>query len=140
MGSFAQDCAMILTAKNNIESVNNEGRIYFIILQNKSNEDISVNLSVTNTKTSSEKNPDKTSPIYNVDLNARILNTDGKEIDGKIILSAKQVLEFQVKVSVPIGTQINRWNNLLLQASSDKCVNYSTSLVLYTFIPNPEEK
>jgi hypothetical protein len=136
--SSAQDCSLVLTAKNNIESVNDEGRVYFITLQNNSSEAILLNLSVTNNN--SGKNPDETSSIDNVKLNARILNTEGQEMTSKIKLVPKQLLEFQVKVTVPVGTPIKRWNNLLLKASTDKCNNYSASLILYTFIPNPEEK
>jgi hypothetical protein len=138
LNSSAQECSLSLLAKNNIESVNNEGRVYFITLQNKSNEAIVINLSVSNSNTG--KNPDETSSRDNVKLNAKILNTEGQEIQNKIKLEAKQLLEFQVKVTVPDGTPIKRWNNLLLNASSDKCNNYSASLILYTFIPNPEEK
>jgi hypothetical protein len=136
--SSAQDCSLALTAKNNIESVNEEGRVYFITLQNSSSEAILLNLSVTNNN--SGKNPDETSSIDNVKLNARVLNTEGQEMSSKIKLESKQSLEFQVKVTVPAGTPIEHWNNLLLKASSEKCNNYSTSLILYTFIPNPEEK
>ena len=88
----------------------------------------------------SGKNPDETSSVDNVKLNAGIMNAEGQEMSSKIKLEPKQLLEFQVKVTVPAGTPVKRWNNLLLKASTDKCNNYSTSLILYTFIPNPEEK
>jgi cytoskeletal protein RodZ len=138
ISSSAQECSLALTAKNNIESVNEEGRIYFITLQNNSSEAILLNLSVANAN--SGNNPDETSSFDNVKVNARIMNAEGQEMSSKIKLEPKQLLEFQVKVTVPEGTPIKRWNNLLLKASSDKCHNYSTSLILYTFIPNPEEK
>ena len=138
LSSSAQDCSLALTAKNNIESVNEEGRIYFITLQNNSSEAILVNLSVANAN--SGNNPDETSSFNNVKLNAGIMNAEGQEMSSKIKLESKQLLEFQVKVTVPAGTPVKRWNNLLLKASTDKCKNYSTSLILYTFIPNPEEK
>ncbi len=138
LSSLAQDCSLALTAKNNIESVNEEGRIYFITLQNNSSEAILLNLSVANAN--SGNNPDETSSFNNVKLNAGIMNSEGQEMSSKIKLESKQLLEFQVKVTVPAGTPVKRWNNLLLKASTDKCKNYSTSLIIYTFIPNPEEK
>ena len=136
--SFAQNCSLTLHAKNNIESVNSEGRIYFMTLQNNTNEEVSVNLQISNTK--SDKNPDMTLSAQNVDLIGQITNTEGQEIKNKLVLTSKQTIEFQVRVKVPQGTQIERWNNLLLVATSEKCPNYSTSLTLYTFIPNPTEK
>jgi hypothetical protein len=136
--SSAQECKVSLLAKNNIESVNEEGRIYFITIQNNSSEAIEMNLTVTNTN--SGKNPDETSSNDNVKLIAKLLNTEGREITGNIKLASKQQQEIQVKVTVPSGTPIHHWNNMLLKASSEKCKNYSTSLILYTYIPNPEEK
>lgn len=142
LSSSAQECSLKLVAENNIESVNSEGRVYFIQLQNTSNESIAVNLSVVNdnsgTKTSG-KNPDLTVVNTNVSLNATIILDNGQELNN-IKIGPNETLKFQVKVTVPAGTPIMHWNNLLLTASSEKCNNYSTSLVLYTFIPNPEEK
>jgi hypothetical protein len=134
----AQNCSLSLTAKNNIESVNDEGRVYFITLQNNSNEEIAVNLSVLNHN--SEKNPDQSGTNENVKLNAKLFKPEGQEINGVMKLLPKEPLEFQVKVTVPQGTPINHWNHLQLIATSDKCTGCESSLILYTFIPNPEEK
>jgi|WetSurMetagenome_2_1015567.scaffolds.fasta_scaffold463640_1 hypothetical protein len=133
----AQECSFTLTAQNNIESVNKEGRIYYIQIQNNSKEDMSLNLSVLNKN--SEKNPDNTDSTDNVKLNARILNAEGEEIKGKVSLKSNELLKLQVKVTVPENTPYGHWNNTLLRGTSDKCNDYSTSLTLYTFIPNPEE-
>lgn len=137
MSSHAQECSFTLTALNNIESVNKEGRIYFIEIQNNSKADIDVNLSIRNKN--SENNPDKTDSTKNVNLSAKILDEDGQEIKDMIKLKSNELLKFQVKVTVPSGTPYGHWNNLLLKATSDKCNNFSTSLTLYTFIPNPNE-
>ena len=134
----AQECSFSLTATNNIESVNKEGRIYFIQIQNNGKEEMKIELSASNTKPMS--NPDKSDSTKNVKLDAKILNEDGKEITEKVTLKPNELLKIQVKVTVPAGTPYGVWNNLLLKASSDKCNNYSTSLVLFTFIPNPDEK
>jgi hypothetical protein len=136
--SSAQSCSLTLSAKNNIESVNDEGRVYFITLQNNGNEAISVDLSVLNRN--SEMNPDQTPTTFNVSLSAEILNSAGKAINGKINVAPKELQEFQVKVTVPQGTPINRWNHLLLKAAADKCSGYESTLILYTYVPNPEEK
>ena len=61
-------------------------------------------------------------------------------MEGKVVLKANGLLKFQVKVTVPEGTPIEHWNTLLVNAVSDKTTSYSSSLILYTFIPNPEEK
>jgi hypothetical protein len=97
-----------------------------------------INISVSNHN--KEKNPDKTDNINNVNLNADIFSEEGKEITDNIQLKPNEMLKFQVKVTVPEGTPIKHWNNLLLKASSDKCADYTSTLILYTFIPDPEEK
>jgi hypothetical protein len=137
LSSSAQKCSLILTAENNIESVNSEGRVYFIQLENKSSEALNVKLSLSNNNTG--KNPDLTLSSRNVSLNAAIiLENDQNKQNLKI--NANEVVKFQVKVTVPAGTPIERWNNIVLTASTEECSNYSTSLTLYTFIPDPEAK
>jgi hypothetical protein len=136
LSSSAQQCSLTLSAKNNIESVNSQGRVYFIMLQNKTNEEININLSVSNNNIGN--NPDETAGTSNVNLNAEVLNQSGQALTGIIALSPNEIFEFQVKVTVPAGTPLEHWNNTLLRASSDKCANYSTSLNLFTFIPIPE--
>ena len=138
LSSSAQKCSFSLTATNNIESVNNEGRIYFMEIQNKGNEEMDINLSFKNNNLG--KNPDETNSKENVNLDAKFLNEDGQEMKGILKLGSNELLKFQVKVSVPSGTPIEHWNNLLIRATSDKCVDYSNSYTLYTFIPNPNEK
>jgi hypothetical protein len=133
----AQECSFNLTAKNNVESVNKEGRIYFIEIQNNSKVEMAISLSVLNKN--ADKNPDKTDSTNNVKLNAEILNGDGQAIKELIKLGSNELLKFQVKVTVPVGTPFGYWNNLLLKATSDSCNSYSISLTLYTFIPNPDE-
>ncbi len=136
--SSAQKCTYNISVKNNIESVNKEGRIYFMELQNNSGDEIEVKLSVFNKN--SEKNPDNTNTKNNVFLTANFLTEAGNDFEGKLVLKPYELINFQVKVTVPSGTPIERWNNLLVNAISDKCPSYSPSLTLYTFIPNPEEQ
>lgn len=138
LNSLAQKCTYNMSVKNNIESVNKEGRVYFMELQNNSGDEIEVKLSVFNKN--SEKNPDNSDTKNNVFLTATFLNEAGNDIEGKLVLKPYELINFQVKVSVPSGTPIERWNNLLVNAISDKCPTYSPSLTLYTFIPNPEEQ
>ncbi|MGD0712270.1 MAG: hypothetical protein ABR968_13935 [Bacteroidales bacterium] len=136
--SSAQSCAFKLTTTDNTQSVNKDGRIYFIQLQNNSNEEMVMKLNVSNHN--KEINPDKSDKESNVNLNVKLLNEDGTEITGSVQLKPNEVLNFQVKVTVPEGTPIKHWNNMLLKATSDKCADYSASLILYTFIPNLEER
>lgn len=136
--SSAQKYSFNITAKNNIESVNKEGRIYFLEIQNNTKEEMEVKLSIFNKNAG--KNPDETDSRNNVYLTASFLNEEGREMEGKVVLKANGLLKFQVKVTVPEGTPIEHWNTLLVNAVSDKTTSYSSSLILYTFIPNPEEK
>jgi hypothetical protein len=137
LNSSAQQCSFNLTTSSNIESVNSQGRTYFVQLQNNSNDKVEINLTVSNSNTG--KNPDATDTKNNVSLNAVVLNEAGQEITGIIELQPNEILKLQVKVSVPSATPIEHWNSMLLYASSDKCVDSSSSLILYTFIPNPAE-
>jgi hypothetical protein len=142
LSSSAQDCSLKLVAENNIESVNSDGRVFFIQLINNGNDAIAVNLSIANDNSGSKnsgKNPDLSVVNNNVSLNASIILENSQELNN-IKISANETLKFQVKVTVPEGTPIMKWNNMILTASSEKCNNYSTSLVIYTFVPNPEEK
>jgi hypothetical protein len=138
LSSFAQNCSVTIAAKNNIESVNKEGRVYFVTLQNNTGEDIALNLSVANYN--SEKNPDGTSTKENVKLTASLLNSEGKIMGNKVNLSAKELKAIQVKITVPSGTPIEHWNNMILTATSDKCLKYTSTLVLFTFIPDPDKQ
>jgi hypothetical protein len=97
-----------------------------------------MNLNVSNHN--KENNPDKSDKGNNVILNAKILHEDGTEISGSVHLKPNEILKLQVKVTVPEGTLIKRWNNMLLKATSDKCADYSSSLILYTFVPNLSER
>lgn len=133
-----QKCAFSLKSDNNIESVNSEGRIYFMELKNNSDKVIDVALTVKNDN--SGKNPDETESKMNVNLNAKLLYEDGSEIKGVLKLSPNEIQKFQVKVSVPAGTPFGYWNNLIVSAVSDNCKENAQSLMLFTFIPNPEER
>jgi hypothetical protein len=137
-GSSAQKCSFSLVAKNNIESVNNEGRVYFMELQNNSTQETEITLTVANVN--SGTNPDQSTAINNVNLSAEILYEDGQKINGKVVLKSNELLHFQVKVTVPEGTPFDHWNNLAVNASSDTCDAFPSSLTLFTFVPNPEER
>ena len=133
----AQNCSLNLSVSNNIESVNNEGRIYFMEIRNNSNKDEEVILAFSNSNIG--KNPDQSSSEKNVILDAKFLDGDGKEIKENLKLSPNENKKFQVKVTVPAGTSIEHWNNLMISATSKNCADYSNSLTLYTFVPNPLE-
>jgi len=134
----AQKCSVTLIAKNNVESVDKGIRVYFMEIMNNEKEEIEIFLSATNSN--SGKNPDNTDSRENVNLDAKIFYNNGNEIKDKIKLKSNELLEFQVKLVVPKGTSIEHWNNTLVSVFSEKCKNYSTSVTLYTFIPNPEEQ
>ncbi len=131
-------CSFSLKADNNIESVNSEGRVYFLELQNNSNDAIEIALAVKNENTG--KNPDDTESTMNVNLNAKLFYEDGSEIKYLLKLKPNEIQKFQVKVTVPARTPFGHWNNLIVSAVSDKCKDNTQSLTLFTFIPNPDER
>jgi len=133
-----QKCSFSLKSDNNIESVNSEGRVYFMELKNNNNDVIEIALTVKNDN--SGKNPDETESKKNVNLNAKLLYEDGSEIKGMLKLRPNEIQKFQVKVSVPAGTPFGYWNNMIVSAVSDNCKENAQSLMLFTFIPNPEER
>jgi hypothetical protein len=132
----AQNNSLILTSNNNIESVNNEGRIYYMELRNNNDFDSEIDLSISNYN--KDLNPDKTSSKDNVILNAKFFTDEGVELSNHIKLKSKEVLKFQIKVTVPELTPVEKWNSLLVNAKSKN--NVESSLQLFTFIPNPAEK
>lgn len=135
--SSSQNCDVKILAKNNIESVNNEGRVYFLTIQNLSNEKVTLMLSASNFN--SGKNPDESESTLNVALTATILSETGDALE-KISLGPNEIVNFQIKISVPQNTSVERWNSMSIIATSGKCPEYSSSILLYTFIPDPEEK
>jgi hypothetical protein len=132
----SQHCSFTVTSLNNIESVNADGRIYFIQLKNNSNEGVIVGLSVVNNNLG--KNPDSTSCSTNVQLTAQLINSAGQRLPDHISLDPNAQFSFQVKVIAPVGTLLEHWNKLLLKAVADKCPGYMATVDLYTFIPRPE--
>jgi hypothetical protein len=135
-GIYAQDCKVIIKAENNIESVNTEGRVYFMELQNSGDQDLSLALSVVNNN--SCVNPDQSQGNSNVNLNAQIMTVDKQLIVGEILLKSNESYKFLVLVTVPEGTSINHWNCSEVKAISNECPALSFSLILNTYIPNPE--
>jgi hypothetical protein len=136
VSSTAQKCSLTLTVKNNVESVNSEGRVYFMVLKNNEAEGIDVKFTLANNNTGD--NPDESKCNSNVNLVAAVLDTEEKPLKGSLRLKPNETVEFRVKVTVPANTPLERWNKTLVRAYSEKCPNYSASLVLYTFIPVPE--
>jgi hypothetical protein len=135
--TIAQNCLFNLIVKNNIESVNNEGRVYFLEILNLSNEELEIDLSISNNNIG--KNPDESSSVNNVNLFAELLNENGAELNNKVNLNSREAKKFQVKVSVPEGTPIEHWNSLLVVAKSKNCIDNAKLVTLYTFIPNTEQ-
>jgi hypothetical protein len=136
-GIYAQDCKVFITAENNIESVNSDGRTYFMELQNSGSQDLSLLLSVVNNN--SYVNPDQSSGTSNVNLNAQLVTIDKQPIVGNILLKPNEVYKFLVLVTVPAGTLVDHWNCSEVKAISDQCPDLSFSLILNTYIPSPGE-
>ena len=135
--SFSQNKDLTLVAKENIKSTNSDGTTYLMEIKNKSDEDMLIRLSIFNK--SERMNPDKTESKNNVYLEAAFLNEKGDEIEGLILLKANELFTFFVKIIVPEGTPVERWNNLRLHAAYDKFPTNSSSLTLYTYVSDINE-
>ena len=135
--TFSQTKDFTLRAIDNVKSANSDGTIYFMEISNNSDEDMMVRLCIFNKN--APLNPDKTESKNNVYLEATFLNDDGEEIEGLILLKAKELYKFHVKIIVPEGTPFDRWNNLRLHATYDKFPKYSNSLTLFTYVSNENE-
>lgn len=134
----SQECKLRLTALNNIESVNQEGREYFIDLINDGDKQVKVELAIS--ESSSGSNPDGTAAFNNnVSLPAEILNEKGVVIKPSVELQAKTTKRILVKVTVPEGTRTERWSSHLVTAKSQECEAGIASIVLYTFVPGSGE-
>lgn len=131
---YSQDCQAIITVKNNVESINTDGRIYFMELKNTGLNDLSLSFSVENNNTC--VNPDNTPGSSNVNLNAAVLTEDNNPIVEKIVLKSLTSFKFLVHVTAPENTPINHWNCCELKAISDECPDMPTSMILNTYIPD----
>ncbi len=130
----AQSCELTLGVSNNIESVNEDGRVYFLTISNKTASEVAVTIALDNV--SRVKNPDESSNSNNVSLNATLLDSNGQPASASLVLSSGASLDFQVKVTVPARTPLNRWNQILVSATSSQCPAQTSELILYTFIPD----
>jgi len=74
----------------------------------------------------------------NYDLNVLIYQNNSQ--NTMIIVPARSTANFQVAVSVPIGTPINRWGGLEVKAINDACPDGAVSTLLKLFVADPNEE
>jgi hypothetical protein len=140
--AYAQSCNSELSVINNRDarsaSENDPTQFQMEILNNSSSSQ-SYHISVANFegifKIKGEKPPRLNS---NSDLNVLIYQNNSQ--NPMIIVPARSTANFQVSVSVPIGTPVERWGGLEVKAINDACPDGSVSALLKLFVADPNEE
>jgi hypothetical protein len=140
-GSFAQSgsCSATLQVEKdrNTRSTPPEGTYYTMIISNTGMSDTAYTLSSSNVNSSCVNN-DGSSSTGNVNLTANFVDLNLNSI-SEILLSPGQSVSFLVKVQVPVGTTLNKWNCTQITATSSSCSNYKVNTILHTLVSDPNQ-
>lgn len=140
--AYAQSCNSELSVINNRDarsaSENDPTQFQMEILNNSSSSQ-SYDIRVANFegifKIKGEE-PLRLNSIH--DLNVLIYQNNSQ--NSMIIVPARSTANFQVSVSVPIGTPVNRWGGLEVKVISDACPDGAISTLLKLFVADPNEE
>ncbi|MBF4467678.1 hypothetical protein [Flavobacterium sp. LC2016-12] len=136
--SFAQSesCNSTLIAENNrnIRSTPLDGTYYSMILTNNGVSTDTYVLEISNVN-SSCANTDGSSTSGNISIKADFIDPEKNKI-SEITINPGQSYNFYIHVTVPSGTNINKWSCDQVTAKSKNCSNQSDT-VLHTLVINP---
>ena len=65
---------------------------------------------------------------------------DRSVANSRITVPARSTVVFQARVSVPLGTPINKWGGIQVNAISDDCEEGKISTLLKLFVADPTEE
>lgn len=137
LNSFAQIACSAdfeVNKGRNVRSSPLDGTYYTMVIKNKSHFSSVYSLSAQNINGSCS-NTDGSSTAGNVNINAAFLDIRRNPI-SQINLNAGESVKFLVHITVPIGTNIDKWCCTQIVANSN-CSNYKVSTVLHTLVINP---
>ncbi|CAM3088235.1 hypothetical protein [Flavobacterium frigoris] len=140
--SYSQSNSCNATLKvekdRNIQSSSSTaGSYYVMILTNNSSFSENFSLNTFNVNSTCSNN-DGTNTSSNVNLETSFFDINQQPI-SQIIISSGQSVNFLVKVSVPIGTDFDKWCCTQIIAESSNCPNYKVTTVVHTQVINPNE-
>ena len=141
LNMFAQSsCEAEMTAFRNttVKDVSSEGSYYQMMIINKGDSS-DIYILTSKDVNDSCSNQDGSSNTNNVVLNYSYLDTDKNPIN-KISLKAGESFNFLISVTTPSGVSMDRWSCVEIIASSKKCENYSASIILQSFVIDPNEE
>jgi hypothetical protein len=140
--AYAQSCNSELRVVNNRDarsaSENDPTQFQMEILNNSSSSQ-SYDIRVANFEgifIFKSEEPLRLNSIH--DLNVLIYQNNSQ--NPMIIVPARSTANFQVSVSVPIGTPVNQWGGLEVKAISDTCPDGAISALLKLFVTDPNEE
>ena len=140
--AYAQSCNTELSVSNNRDtrSANeNDPTQFQLEILNNSSSSKSYHIEVANFEgTFKIKGEEPLRLSSSNDLNVSIYQNNSQ--NNMINVPAGSTIDFQVSVSVPIGTPVNRWGGLEVKAINDACPDGSASALLKLFVTDPSEE
>ncbi|MGL2994458.1 hypothetical protein [Flavobacterium sp. TSSA_36] len=136
--AFGQNsCKATLIVQDNgyVDSASAEGVVYKMILTNNGFETDSYILSSVNIN-SNCKNPDDSSIAKNVLLSTIFLDSNQNQIT-EITVAAGESISFTAKLTIPLGTMLERWSCNQIIAASTTCTYFKVNSILHTYVLNP---
>jgi hypothetical protein len=135
--SYSQPCKATLQVEKNrfTKSVPPEGTSYSLQISNTGSKSTTYVLSETNINSSCSNN-DGSSSSKNVNLNISFTDTNSNIIN-QITLNPSETVTFLVKIRIPMGTAVNKWNCTQITATSIECPTYKVNTVLHTLVSDP---
>lgn len=128
--------ASINVIKNRtVKSVPPEGISYPMNITNNGLEGNTFTLSALNINTSCS-NTDGSSSANNVVLTSEFVDSNYNNIN-EIYLNAGESKSFIVRITIPFGTSVGKWNCTEIIASSKACSNIKTGVVLHSLVMTP---
>lgn len=138
--TYAQTCESVFKVEKdrNFRSVDQDGTTYWLSLTNLSSFQKTYTVDLTDLVSPCNNNiHPMTGP--NVSLELEVLDENSNPIGTQINVAAGQTYRFQINVSVPDGTTLERWSCVEVKVNTNNCVNtLSTNLSIY--VPDPSQE
>jgi len=116
-----------------------EGTSFMLNLKNTSSRRSTFILSTKNISSScSNNNSNLRARTENVDTDISLYSEISRN-SNLITLEQGETYSFKVNISVPEGTQYNKWSCIEVEATSNDCDSFSVKTVLSVYIPDPSE-
>jgi hypothetical protein len=116
----------------NIRSTPLDGTYYSMLITNSGTSADTYHLFTSNINNSCT-NTDGSSTANNVALNTTFIDTNKNPI-SKVSVNPGDSVNFFIKVTVPVGTTLEKWCCTQVTAQSKTCDDYTVNTVLHTYV------